>query len=217
MICNPEAVVMGFPVVWADAGVTKAARENESARNLRRCMIGLLIERSRRTARALITERATILAWIGAAGERALVPVDPDALPAAERRDKARGLVTELLQAFDGCGRHAVLELIDALVVQAARHIDRFLDVAAIVEDVGHHMTLPDRLVLAAHHAERHLRAAVPGDQAGNDGVQRPLARRDAVGMTGLDAEAAGAVLQEDARLVGDDCRAEGMRDRVDE
>jgi hypothetical protein len=45
MIWSPEAVVMGFPVVWADAGVTKgkAARENESARNLRRCMVGLLI------------------------------------------------------------------------------------------------------------------------------------------------------------------------------
>jgi hypothetical protein len=38
---------MGFPVVWADAGTANgnAARENESARNLRRCMVGLLIEK----------------------------------------------------------------------------------------------------------------------------------------------------------------------------
>ena len=47
--------------------------------------------------------------------------------------------------------------------------------------------------------------------------MQRPLARRDAIGMAGLDSEAAGAVLQQDASLVGNDRRAERMRDRVDE
>ena len=43
------------------------------------------------------------------------------------------------------------------------------------------------------------------------------LPRRDAVGMAGLNAETAAAILQQDAGLVGDDRRAEGMRDRIDE
>src|SRR5437868_12253004 len=85
---------------------------------------------------ALVAERAAILARIGAAGERALVPVDPDRLAAAERADDAGGLVAELLQPLHHRGRNAVLELIDALVMQAARHVDRFLQVAAIVEDI---------------------------------------------------------------------------------
>src|SRR4029077_2659264 len=98
-----------------------------------------------------IAERAAVLARIGTASQRALVPVDPDRLSAAERTDHAGGLVPDLLQPLDDCGRHAVLELIDALLVQAARHIDRLLHVAAVVEDVGQYMGLPDRLVLAAH------------------------------------------------------------------
>ena len=43
---------------------------------------------------------------------------------------------------------------IDILVMQSARHIDRFLHVAAIIEDVGQHMDLADRLILSAHHAK---------------------------------------------------------------
>src|SRR6267154_3643165 len=164
-----------------------------------------------------ISQRATVLAGIGTADQRALVPVDPNRLAAAERTDHAAGLVPDLLQALDDLGRHAVLELVDALVMQAARHIDGLLHVAAIVEHVGQHVALPDRLILPAHHAERHDGAAVFGGKAGDDGVQRPLARPDAVGMAGLDAETTGAVLQQDACLVGDDRRTEGMCDRIDE
>src|SRR5450432_581187 len=80
-----------------------------------------------------ISQRAAVLARIGSAGQRALVPVDPDRLTAAERPDHAGGLVPELLQALDDGGGHTVLELIDALVMQAARHIDRFLHVATVV------------------------------------------------------------------------------------
>src|SRR3954452_20010200 len=74
-----------------------------------------------------VTQRATVLAWIGTAGERSPVPIDPDRLGAAERADHAGGFMAELLEPFDDIGRHAVLELILALVVQAARHIDRLL------------------------------------------------------------------------------------------
>src|SRR4051812_22518541 len=55
-----------------------------------------------------VAQRAAVLARIGAAGQRALVPVDPDRLAAAERADNAGGLVAELLQPFHDRGRHAV-------------------------------------------------------------------------------------------------------------
>src|ERR1044072_9464440 len=74
----------------------------------------------------LVAQRATILARIGAAGQRALVPVDPDRLAAAERADHAGGLVADLLETLDDLGRHAVLALVEALIMQAARHIDGF-------------------------------------------------------------------------------------------
>src|ERR1700738_4287520 len=123
----------------------------------------------------------------------------------------------ELLQAVDDIGGHAVLELIDAFVMQAARHIDGFLHVATVVEHISQHTNLPDRLILPAHHTERHYRATIFGREAGYDRVQRPLSRRDAVGMAGLNAETATAILQQDAGLVGDDRRTEGVRDRIDE
>src|ERR1700761_3397739 len=66
----------------------------------------------------LVPERATILAGIGAAGQGALVPIDPDRLRAAERRHYAGGLVAELLQALDDIGRHAILKLIDTIIMQ---------------------------------------------------------------------------------------------------
>ena len=87
------------------------------------------------------------------------------AWPPPSGLDDAGGLVADLLQPLDDLGRHAVLELVDALVMQAARHIDRFLHVAAVVEDVGQHVGLADRLILPAHHAERHDRATVLGEQ----------------------------------------------------
>src|SRR3954454_1219945 len=104
--------------------------------------------------RRSIPQRAAILARIRTGGERALVPIDPDRLATTERRDNVDSFVPKLPQAFDDCGRYSVLKLIDALVVQAARHIDGFLNVAAIVENIGEHMHLADRLILPAHHAK---------------------------------------------------------------
>src|SRR3954463_7266487 len=90
-------------------------------------------------ARRSVSQRAAVLARIGTAGQRALVPVDPDRLTAAERTDDSSGLGSEFCEALDDLGRHAVLELIDALVMQPARHIERFLPVAAVVENIGQH------------------------------------------------------------------------------
>src|SRR6267378_329248 len=180
IICKPEAVVMVFPVVWAAApdGAAKrktpaapaaTAKAMERLRNRKRRIISasFLTERESAHAQSVpsISQRAAVLARIGTAGQRALVPVDPDRLTATERRDHAGGLMPELLQALDDRGGHAVLELIDIFIMQAARHIDRLLDVATVVEHVGQHMRLPDRLVLPAHHAERHDRPAGLGDK----------------------------------------------------
>src|SRR5229473_192725 len=177
IICKPEAVVMVFPAVWAAApdGAAKrktpaapaaTAKAMERLRNRKRRIFSCLGRRSRaRKIVRSISQRAAVLARIGTAGQRALVPVDPDRLTAAERRDHAGGLMPELLQAVDDRGGHAVLELIDIFIMQAARHIDRLLDVATVVEHVGQHMRLPDRLILPAHHAERHQCPARLGDK----------------------------------------------------
>src|SRR5215470_2545481 len=124
-ICKPDAVVMGFPCC-AVARVAIAAAKPPSmvvriVRRDVRITVSLslnellfehdLVRKPVPTFRdhALVTERAAVLARIGAAGERALVPVYPDRLAAAERADDAGGLVAELLQPFDDGGRHAVL------------------------------------------------------------------------------------------------------------
>src|SRR5450631_1122602 len=212
VICKPEGVVMVFPAVWANTPGGIAMKRTPATataigrfRNmLCRILSDSFVTGTESHARTVgsIAERAAILARIGSAGERALVPVDPDGLAAAMRRDEARGLMPELPQAIDDVGRHAILELVDAFVMQAARHVDRLLHVAAVVEHVGQHMHLPDRLVLPAHHAERHHRPAGLGDKAGDNRMQRPLARRDAIGMAGLDAETAATILQQNAGLV---------------
>src|SRR5579871_4729289 len=208
MICNPEAVVMAFPGVCAIAAVgiettdavrtvnAMAAKVENVARMLAypfRSIGRLSIVTSRakpasiRLAHAgltlLIAEGAAVLARIGATGQRSLVPVDPDRLAAAERRNDLCRLMSELLQARDDFRWHAILELIDAFVMQAARHIDRFLHVASIVLDVGQHVGLADRLILTTHDAVRHDRAAALGRQRRHDRMQRALARRDAVRM----------------------------------
>src|SRR5882757_3519821 len=167
---------MVFPAVWAaapdgttmiKAPATAMAKSVVKLRIQRRIISAFLATEGMWHARPLrsIAERAAVLARVGAAGQRALVPVDPDRLTAAERRNHAGGLMPELLQALDNAGGHPVLELIDALVMQAARHIDRLLHVATIVEHVGQHMHLPDRLILSAHYAERHHGTAGLGDK----------------------------------------------------
>src|SRR5438270_5163980 len=81
-----------------------------------------------------IAQRAAVLARIGTAGERSLVPVDPDRLSAAERTDDAHGPMPQLLQALDGIGGHPIFELVDVFVVQPTWHIDRLLHVATVIE-----------------------------------------------------------------------------------
>src|ERR1700761_2997512 len=121
MICKPEGVVMGFPVVWAcaidgaserNAPATPMATARASGRfRYRKCLIFSILCAS-------IAERAAVLAGIGAAGQRTLFPIDPDRLAATERSHHAGGLVPDLLQAFDNRCGHAILELIDVFVMK---------------------------------------------------------------------------------------------------
>ena len=73
------------------------------------------------------------------------------------------------------------------------------------------------RLVVRAHHAERHVAAAVAHRQRRDDGVHRALAGRDRVRMIRLDHEARAAIVQHDAGLLGADAGAECAVERVDE
>src|ERR1051326_5443353 len=103
----------------APALVTAPALQRTAPRRAAHCAASG--ERAPLEAAKLIPQRAAVLAGFGAAGQRALVPVDPDRLRAAERRHDARGLVADLAQALDDLLRHAIFQLIDSLVMQPAR------------------------------------------------------------------------------------------------
>ena len=57
-------------------------------------------------------------------------------------------------------------------------------------------MGMADRLILPAHDAERHYRAAVLDEHPGDDRVERPLARRNGVGMAGDRAKPGPAIME---------------------
>src|ERR1700689_1203664 len=96
--------------------------------------------RIRSIAHRSIAKGASVLARIGAAGQRALVPVDPDRLTATERGSHAGGPVPEFLQALDDIGGHAILKLVDIFIMQAPWHVDRPLHIPAAIEHVGQYM-----------------------------------------------------------------------------
>ena len=56
------------------------------------------------------------------------------------------------------------------------------------------------RLHAAAHHSECFPRLAIFHHEAGNDGVERPLARRVNVGMTSLHREEFTAILKHESK-----------------
>ena len=63
-------------------------------------------------------------------------------------------------------------------IMAPARGVAGFLHVHAEIDDVGQHLHMALRLHVAAHQAERQERLAVLHHEAGNDGLERPLARR---------------------------------------
>src|SRR3546814_7706433 len=99
-------------------------------------------------------------------------------------------------------GRHVArnrrFELQRAFRREMARRFRRLLRVATAIEYLRQEMRMPRRLVLPAHHAEGHLRAAVLRQHRRDDGVHWPLAARDRVGMTFGRTEAQTATMQHD-------------------
>ncbi len=73
------------------------------------------------------------------------------------------------------------------------------------------------RLEVTAHHAERKLAAAVAERHGRNDGVHRPFARADGVGMRRIGGKTCAAVVQHDAARRGGDRDAEVGEQGVDQ
>src|SRR5260221_8016682 len=164
-----------------------------------------------------IPQRKPVLARLGTADQHPALPVDLDDLAAAH----AFRLPLDLVAAADEVGgdlpRDGVLEAQHPLEGVAARRVRRFLRVAAAVDHLGEDLDVADRLVVAAHDAERHHRAAVLHGKTRDDRMHRPLARRDRVGMTGHGAEAHAAIMQDDTGFRRVDAAAETGEERVDE
>jgi hypothetical protein len=95
----------------------------------------------------------------------------------------------KLLEPKHDVLRDGGLKLVDAVVVKAAREIERLLDVHAVVQHVGQEVDVARWLKLAAHDPERHGRVTITRYETGKKGVERPLTRRDAIRMTRFDSE----------------------------
>jgi hypothetical protein len=113
---------------------------------------------------------------------REISVVEPeDELGATEVGAQALGLrhvVPALAEFVEHVGGNPVLDVDSAPSVYApARRIRRRLGVLPVVREAYHHLGVALRLHRAAHHAEAHHGAAVPGHERGDDGVERPLAR----------------------------------------
>ena len=72
-----------------------------------------------------------------------------------------------------------------------------------MVDETEHDLHVPLRLHRAAHHAERPEQRATLQKHAGDDRVERPLARREPVGVAIVLDEAGRAILEGDSRPGG--------------
>ncbi len=97
-------------------------------------------------------------------------------------------------------GRLAPVAGVGAAQVPHPRRIACRLQVHAKIDDVGENLHLALRLHRAAHHAKGHHRLVMgeprAGHEAGDDGVERPLARGDRIGRLGRERELRPPVLQ---------------------
>ena len=73
------------------------------------------------------------------------------------------------------------------------------LNIHAEIEHIGEKISVTGRLVMSAHHAERHQAFFVLHYHARNDGVHGPLIRRQRIGMARLETKTIAAIVQENA------------------
>ena len=85
-----------------------------------------------------------------------------------------------------------------------------------MVHDVGNELRVRLRLVQPAHDAEADVHVALL-HEGRNDGVERPLARRERVGMVGIHLEQPAAILQREAVIVHHHARAEMLVEALDQ
>src|SRR3954454_8172557 len=78
-----------------------------------------------------IPQRHPVLARLGPGDQRALLPIDPDRLPAAMRALDVVDAVAHRLELARRVPRHAALHFALALIRQDPRQIERLLDVEA--------------------------------------------------------------------------------------
>src|SRR5688572_28683551 len=86
-----------------------------------------------------------------------------------------------------------------ALVMGVARRVGRCLWVETQIDHVHQMRDMRVSLNRSLHVAHRQQRLAVLHDEAGDDGVERPFARRDPVGMRLIPGESRAAVMQHEA------------------
>src|SRR5664279_4768764 len=110
-----------------------------------------------------------------------------DDLRAAEdhRRWARQQLVPARRQRRRDLGREPLLQRdLRALGDVPAGRVAGRLRVLPVPVEAQHHLHVPLRLHVPTHHPEGARRLAAAGDEARHDGVERPLAARDAVGVT---------------------------------
>src|SRR6266436_4157115 len=164
-----------------------------------------------------ITESQAVLAGLGAADQYTALVIDPDRLAASERHLLDRDLMTAIGEILGDRRRYRTLDLQLTLQRQDPRLLGSLLGVHAPIQHAVQEMSVPDRLILPAHDAERHYRAAVLDEHPGDDRVERPLARRNGVGMAGDRAKAGPAIVQQHAAVRRQDAGPEAREERVDE
>ena len=88
---------------------------------------------------------------------------------------------------------------VGALAVREARRVGRHLHVHAEVDQVHHVLRVGFRLHGPAHVAEGHERQAILHHEAGDDGVERTLARRHNIRAARVERERRAAILEHEA------------------
>ena len=86
-----------------------------------------------------------------------------------------------------------------------------------MVGDIRHDLRVAHRLIVRAHDAEREFAPACTEGERRDDGVHRPLARAERIGMVGIDDETGTPVGQHDAGLLRADTHAEMGIKRIDQ
>src|SRR5215213_7651835 len=110
---------------------------------------------------------------------------------------------------------YAAFDQESAVLVAVTGVVGGLLGVHAVVEQVYEQLRVTLGLHGGAHHPEDGPERPFAGNEAGDEGVHRALARGDGVRMPGFEAKRVTAVVEADARAFGDYAAAEGPVEAV--